>query len=81
MSDWIRNDLGWQPESEDWSAMNGGSFLLGYRVGTPQGNWIYLRGIYSGYDKASDEERAKISQYARKILKAKSWKEKNEVSM
>ena len=80
MSDWIRNDLAFQPEFEDWSTMKGGPFLLSYRVGTPEGNWIFLHNLYDRYFQASDQERTKISQYAKRILNAKTWKEKLELN-
>ncbi len=71
MSDWIRNDLAFQPKSEDWSAMTGGPFLLSYRVGTPEGNWIFLHNLYDRYFQVSDQERTKSFQHAKRILMRK----------
>ncbi len=80
MADWIRNELGWQPELEEWSAINGGSFLVGYRIGTPPGNWFWLHNEHDRYLKASAAERTKITDYAREILIAKTSAEKSEIS-
>ncbi len=76
MSDWIRNELGLRPDSEKWSALNGGSFLVGYKVGTPAGNWFDLHNIFDCYNSAPANEKTEVCGVAKEILQAQDVERK-----
>lgn len=81
LSLWIKDTVGHRPDIEEWTQTTLGLWWFPGKIGTAPGNWLYVRGEHPRYlAAASDDQRQQILDFVRRIVQARTSREKSEVS-